>query len=62
MYTSARELLDHRVQNGWKPTPSDVEGPDKILGFARCLAESEAQSSTGVSRNDAATDLDSTYE
>jgi len=36
---SADELLQARVERGWKPTPSGLKGGDRILGHAACMFE-----------------------
>jgi hypothetical protein len=41
---SADELLDTRLSNGWKPTPSRIKGGDRIMGHAACsVTESQAR-------------------
>jgi hypothetical protein len=37
---SADEILQARVQDGWKPTPSSLKDGDRVLGHAACLATS----------------------
>jgi hypothetical protein len=37
-----RELLDARLADGWKPTPSGVQGGDRVLGYAACVLENGA--------------------
>jgi len=47
---SARELLDARLQAGWKPTPSSLKGGDRVLGYAACVFAApglEAKRTTG---------------
>jgi hypothetical protein len=33
----AAELLERRLSNGWKPTPSEMRSGEEILGYAACL-------------------------
>jgi hypothetical protein len=33
---TARELLDHRLGQGWKPTPTLLQSGARILGYAGC--------------------------
>jgi hypothetical protein len=35
----ADELLQNRLKNGWKPTPSSLKEGDKILGHAVCVVK-----------------------
>ncbi len=37
---NADELLQFRLKNGWKPTPSYLKDGDKILGHASCVIDS----------------------
>ena len=32
-----RELLDARLDRGWRPTPSRVKGGPRVLGYAACV-------------------------
>jgi hypothetical protein len=36
---SATELLEFRLKQGWKPTPSRLKEGDRILGHAACAVE-----------------------
>jgi hypothetical protein len=36
-YPSADELLQDRLAQGWKPTPTRLQGGAAILGHAACL-------------------------
>jgi hypothetical protein len=33
---SATELLERRIERGWKPTPTATRDGDVVLGFASC--------------------------
>jgi hypothetical protein len=37
-----RELLDARLERGWRPTPSLLKGGAKVLGYAACIFERHA--------------------
>ncbi|ANM31345.1 hypothetical protein ABI59_19840 [Acidobacteria bacterium Mor1] len=39
---SAAELLDHRLEHGWQPTPSNLVDGARVLGYARCIAEGDS--------------------
>ena len=34
---TAREILDRRLENGWRPRPSLLKEGDVVEGFAACL-------------------------
>lgn len=34
---SHNELLERRIDNGWKPTPSQFKDGIRVEGFASCL-------------------------
>jgi hypothetical protein len=36
---NADELLNFRLENNWKPTPSSLKDGDKILGHAVCVVK-----------------------
>ncbi|MEZ5427850.1 MAG: hypothetical protein R2747_16390 [Pyrinomonadaceae bacterium] len=35
----ADRLLQNRLKNGWRPTPSSLKDGDRVLGHAACLVE-----------------------
>jgi len=35
----AEEILQTRLENGWKPVPSSLKDGDRILGYAACMIE-----------------------
>jgi hypothetical protein len=37
-HPSPRELLDRRLERGWRPTPTAMRDGDVILGFAACCS------------------------
>jgi hypothetical protein len=36
-----RELLDRRLESGWRPTPTAMRDGDQILGFAACCSRQD---------------------
>jgi hypothetical protein len=34
---SAAELLEHRLADGWQPTPTQLKGGARVLGYAACV-------------------------
>jgi hypothetical protein len=34
---TARELLDQRLADGWRPTATGTRAGEKILGYAACV-------------------------
>jgi hypothetical protein len=34
---TAREILDKRLEAGWRPTPSRLRDGDVVEGFAACV-------------------------
>jgi hypothetical protein len=34
---TAREILDQRLEAGWRPTPSLLQDGDVVEGFAACV-------------------------
>jgi hypothetical protein len=38
-HPTADELLQRRVENGWKPTPSRLKDGDIVVGHGACLVE-----------------------
>jgi len=34
---TAREILDRRIEAGWRPRPSLLKSGDVVEGFAACL-------------------------
>jgi len=34
---AAHELLENRLQQGWKPTPSALASGDVVEGYAACV-------------------------
>jgi len=36
-HPSADEMLQARIKEGWKPTPSLLQEGDKVLGHASCM-------------------------
>ncbi|HEY8563432.1 MAG TPA: hypothetical protein VIL74_23840 [Pyrinomonadaceae bacterium] len=38
---SADELLQLRLENGWRPTASSLKDGDRILGHAACTIEND---------------------
>lgn len=35
---SSRELLDCRLERGWRPTPTATVDGDVVLGYAACVS------------------------
>ena len=35
---TAQELLDRRLERGWRPTPTATIEGDVVLGYAACLS------------------------
>lgn len=33
---TAAEILERRLQSGWKPTPSALKEGERVLGYAAC--------------------------
>ena len=36
---SPRELLEHRLARGWRPTASRLRAGEQVLGYAACVFE-----------------------
>ena len=48
--STADELLEARLQAGWKPTPSRLREGERVLGYAACVfdrAEPDAKRTSG---------------
>ena len=37
---SAQELLERRLERGWRPTASPLKAGDRVLGYAACVFDS----------------------
>jgi hypothetical protein len=40
-HPNADELLERRIANGWKPTPSNRKDGDAVEGHAACMVKEE---------------------
>jgi hypothetical protein len=38
---TAQELLEARIEGGWKPTLSDLQDGNRVLGYAACLFDNK---------------------
>ena len=36
---TAHELLERRLERGWRPTPSRLKDGHRVLGYAACVFE-----------------------
>jgi hypothetical protein len=34
---AARELLERRLERGWRPTASRLQGGERVTGYAACV-------------------------
>jgi hypothetical protein len=46
-HPSARELLDRRLERGWRPTPTAMRDGEVILGFAACCVSDVESAGSG---------------